>query len=90
MRIVIEKRIRHFLLWATEADEEVNIYHCEKCKNDYKQDDLEIERSNVQIANENLLISWLVRLRKITLNRRLTAKRTYLVRIRYTRFANKL
>jgi DNA-directed RNA polymerase subunit M/transcription elongation factor TFIIS len=66
MRIVIERRAHFFLFWTTEADTEVNIYHCEKCKNDYKQDDLDIERGNVKIANENKLISWLVRLKKIT------------------------
>jgi hypothetical protein len=66
MRIVIEKRIHHFLFWSTEADNEINIYHCDKCNNDYKQDDLDIERDNVRIANENKVINWLVRFKKIT------------------------
>lgn len=66
MRIEIERRTRVFLLFVSERDEEVNIYHCTKCNNDYKQDDLDIERGNAHIANENKLINWLVRLRKIT------------------------
>lgn len=65
-RIVIERRVRHSLLFTTEQDEEANIYHCENCNGDYKQDQLDIERGNVELANENKIISWLVRLKKIT------------------------
>ena len=78
MRIVIERRVRHFLFWSVEQDEEVKIYHCENCKNDYKQDDLEIERHNVEIANENKLISWLVRLKKITIEQAIARQKSLL------------
>ncbi len=66
MRIEIERRSRIFFLFVTEHDEEVNIYRCLKCGNDYKHDSLDAERKMVELDNEHAYISKMVALKKMT------------------------